>query len=108
GALNVMPVAMAANVAMVLSLVNAAFYTRSHAVRPNWTLLRPILATTVVGLIAGLILLSWLSASAKNGLGVALGVVVIGSSLLLVIQSKPRKTMSGPATLHGTSMLSGL
>lgn len=108
GALDVMPVAMSANVAMVLALVNAALYLRSTSVNPDWKLLRPILASSIAGLIGGLVLLSWLSASARNGLGILLGIVVVASSLLLVIQSKPRQTMSSPIVMHSASLLSGL
>src|SRR5690606_30219144 len=108
GALDVMPVTTAANVAMLLSLVNAALYLRANAVHPDWALLRPILASSIAGLIGGFVLLSWLSAGAKSGLGILLGIVVICSSLLLVIQSKPRQTMSSPIAMHATSLLSGL
>lgn len=108
GALKVIPVSTAANVAMILSLVNASFYLRANPIHPNWKLLRPILVSTIIGLLAGLALLSWLSSSAKSGLGIALGIVVIASSALLVMQSRPRETMSGPIARHGTSLLSGL
>src|SRR5690606_3257897 len=70
--------------------------------------LRPILAVTITSLVCGIALLSWMSAGAKHDLGILLGIVVIGSSLLLVIQSRPRKTMSSPLAHGGISVLAGL
>ena len=43
GALHLLPIADAANVAGLLSLVNGVVYLRSHPFKPRWDLLKPML-----------------------------------------------------------------
>ncbi|MEG0540528.1 MAG: sulfite exporter TauE/SafE family protein, partial [Comamonas sp.] len=74
GALHLMPIADAANVAGLLSLVNGVVYLRSHPFQPRWDMLKPILASSLIGVLGGLALLHWLSGDLVNVLRMLLGV----------------------------------
>ncbi|MBS0467943.1 MAG: sulfite exporter TauE/SafE family protein [Proteobacteria bacterium] len=108
GALRLMPIADAANVASLLSLVNGVVYLRSHPFEPRWDLLRPLLWSSVPGVVLGLALLFWLDGHALGGLRMALGLVVMACALLLLLQKRRRATSSGAAALWGAGLLSGV
>ena len=55
GALHLLPIADAANVAGLLSLVNGVVYLRSHPFKPRWDLLKPMLISSVIGVIGGVL-----------------------------------------------------
>lgn len=106
--LDVASVADAANAASVLTLVNAFTYFRAQPGVVPWQLMRPALNWGVVGVAGGLALLGWLSGSAVDWLRALLGVAILGCAVLLVLQSRPRETVSGPRTFAGIGLLSGL
>ena len=108
GALQLMPIADAANVASVLSAVNGFIYLRSHSFEPRWDLLKPMLASGVAGVGVGLALLAWLSGNTRHGLRVVLGVSIIACAVLLLARSKPRATPSPPGVLWGVGLVSGV
>ena len=106
--LEVATVADAANAASVLTLVNAFTYFRAHPGVVPWQLMRPALNWSVLGVMGGLALLGWLSGAAVDWLRVLLGVAILGCAVLLVLQSRPRATLSGPRAFAGIGLLSGL
>lgn len=108
GALSLMPIQDAANIASVLSVVNALIYLRSHPFEPRWELLRPMLASGVAGVVLGLGLLAWLSGHTLHGLRVLLGVSIIACAVLLLARSQPRATVSDPRLLWGIGLVSGV
>lgn len=108
GATQLMPIADAANVACLLSLVNGVAYLRNHPFSPQWPLLKPMLASSVLGVLGGLVLLSWLSGHALNGLRILLGLAIAGCAVALLAQKQVRAQMSGPASLWSAGLLSGL
>ena len=108
GALHLMPIADAANVAGLLSLVNGVVYLRSHPFQPQWAMLRPMLISSVIGVIGGLALLNWLSGNALSVLRLLLGVAIVGCSVALMAQKKTRSQMSGQGSLWTAGLLSGL
>lgn len=108
GALQLMPIADAANVAGLLSLVNGVAYLRSHPFDPRWDLLRPMLLSSVPGVGLGLGMLYWLSGNALSGLRMVLGVAIIACAVLLLAQKRQRTTPSGAGALWGAGLLSGL
>jgi hypothetical protein len=55
GATHLMSIADAANVACLLSVVNGVTYLRAHRQVPQWTLLKPMLVSSVIGVIAGVL-----------------------------------------------------
>lgn len=108
GALSLMPIQDAANIASVLSAVNGFLYLRSHPQAPRWDLLRPMLVSGVAGVAIGLGLLVWLSGNTLNGLRVVLGVSIIACAVLLLARSQPRATPSGTGVLWGVGLVSGV
>lgn len=112
GALEVLPIAEAANVACMLSLVNGVVYLRSHRVQPRWDVVRPLACSTVLGVLAGLWLLYWLSGSALHVLRLVLGVAIMVCAAMLLLK-KSARTRPSPRWvqwLAGTSagLLGGL
>ncbi|MPS28035.1 MAG: sulfite exporter TauE/SafE family protein [Alcaligenaceae bacterium] len=108
GAFGLMPIPEAANVASVLSLANAWAYWRYNRVTFDWPLLRPILISSLLGVLGGVALLAWLSANAVTTLRLLLGVAIIGCSILLLVQAAPRSQPSGKPALWFFGVLSGL
>ncbi|RYF77354.1 MAG: sulfite exporter TauE/SafE family protein [Comamonadaceae bacterium] len=98
----------AANAATVLSLVNAWTYLRGHPGANPWSLLRPILNGSVVGVLGGLMLLAWLSGAAMDLLRGLLGLAILVCALLFMLQTRPRAALSGRASFTGVGFLSGL
>lgn len=94
GALQLLPIADAANVACLLSLVNGVVYLRSHPFAPRWDVLKPLAVTSLVGTLLGLALLQWLSGSALNVLRMVLGAAIVLCALVLLVQKQQRPTPS--------------
>ena len=106
--LQIASVADAANAAMVLTLVNAWSYFRASKQPPPWALMRPALATSVVGVAAGVVLLGWLGGNAIAWLRGLLGVSILGCAALLVLQGAPLVRVSGRRSFAVVGLLSGL
>lgn len=98
----------AANAAMVLTLVNAFTYFRARPGVVPWQIMKPALNGSTVGVLVGLMLLSWLSGSAVVWLRGLLGVSILGCAALLVLQAKPLAKVSGPVSFALIGGLSGL
>ncbi|WP_027016944.1 TSUP family transporter [Comamonas composti] len=108
GASGLMSIADAANVACLLSIVNGVAYLRAHQAKENNPLLRPMLISSVVGVVAGVLLLQWLSGNALNVLSMLLGVAIVACALLLLLQQKVNAQVSGPLPLWIAGLASGL
>ena len=108
GALHLMPIADAANVAGLLSLVNGVVYLRSHPFQPRWDVLKPILTSSLIGVVGGLALLHWLSGDLVNVLRMLLGVTIMGCAIVLLLQKTQRATLSGPGGMAVAGALSGV
>ena len=103
-----MSIADAANVACLLSIINGVSYMRAYRFEANWTLLKPMLISSVLGVIGGVLLLHWLSGNTLNGLRMLLGVVIVLCALLLLMQKKALDKPSGPVALWFAGISSGL
>lgn len=108
GALHLMPIADAANVAGLLSLVNGVVYLRSHPFQPRWDILKPMLTTSLIGVVGGLALLHVLSGDGVRLLRLLLGVSIIACAVLLLMQKQQRATLSGTGAMWVAGGLSGL
>lgn len=93
-ALQLMPIADAANVACLLSVINGAAYLRSHPVALRWDVLKPLGITSLLGTLLGLVLLYWLSGAALGGLRMLLGATIVLCAIVLLLQKAPRATPS--------------
>ena len=108
GATQLMNIADAANVACLLSIVNGVSYLRAHRFEPNWLMLKPMLISSVIGVVGGVILLHWLSGNALNGLRMLLGLVIVLCAFLLLMQKKVQDKPSGLVALWVAGVSSGL
>ncbi|MDR6427268.1 putative membrane protein YfcA [Variovorax paradoxus] len=105
---HVASVSDTANAATVLSLINAWTYFRARPGVVPWRLMKPALNGSTVGVIAGLMLLTWLSGGAVNWLRGLLGVSILGCALLLVLQGRPQPAVSGRTSFAVIGGLSGV
>lgn len=108
GASQLMSIGDAANVASLLALVNGVVYLRSSRVPPDWSLLRPMLISSVIGVIGGMVLLHWLSGNALHGLRMLLGLAVVACAVLLLWQKAGAQRASGPVSLWVAGVASGV
>ncbi|WP_418117391.1 TSUP family transporter [Variovorax sp. 350MFTsu5.1] len=106
--LHVASVSDTANAATVLSLINAWTYFRARPGVVPWQLMKPALNGSTVGVIVGLMLLTWLSGGAVDWLRGLLGVSILGCAVLLVLQAKPLPVVSGRASFAVIGGLSGV
>ncbi|MBN9325093.1 MAG: sulfite exporter TauE/SafE family protein, partial [Delftia acidovorans] len=108
GATHLMGIGDAANVACLLSVVNGVAYLRAHRQVPQWTLLKPMLISSVIGVIGGVLLLQWLSGNALSGLRMLLGLAIVACALLLLLQKQVNAQVSGPVSLWVAGVASGV
>jgi uncharacterized membrane protein YfcA len=88
GATGLMNIADAANVACLLSIINGVSYMRAYRFEPDWAMLKPMLISSVLGVVGGVLLLHWLSGNTLNGLRMLLGLVIVLCAMLLLMQKK--------------------
>ncbi len=98
----------AANASTILTLVNAASYFRWHRLRPEWRIVRPAIGPSLVGVAAGVAMLTWLSGNAAQALRGLLGLAILACAVGLLIESKPRPTLSSPTAFAVVGAMSGL
>lgn len=108
GATGLMNIADAANVACLLSIINGISYMRAYRFEPDWAMLKPMLISSVLGVVGGVLLLHWLSGNTLNGLRMLLGLVIVLCAMLLLMQKKALDRPSGPASLWVAGVSSGL
>ncbi len=108
GATGLMNIADAANVACLLSIINGVSYMRAYRFEPDWAMLKPMLISSVLGVVGGVLLLQWLSGNTLNGLRMLLGLVIVLCAMLLLMQKKALERPSGPVALWVAGVSSGL
>lgn len=105
---KLVPVVDAANAATVLTLVNAASFFRLHRLRPEWRIIQPAILPSLIGVAAGVALLTWLSGNAVQWLRGLLGLAILACAVGLMADAKPRETPSGRLAFAFVGALSGL
>lgn len=108
GALHLLPIADAANVAGLLTLVNGIVFIRSHPFRPRWDMLKPMIISSTIGVFLGLGLLHFLTGNLVVVLRLLLGVTIIVCAVVLLRQTGKREKLSGMRAMYVASGLSGL
>lgn len=108
GLLNVAPLADIANVATVLSLVSAAVALRSSNHAVDWPMLRMTATGSVVGVVLGVFLLTWLQSNVVVLLRLLLGVTVVACALVVLFRTEPLARRSPGWTFGLFGALSGL
>ena len=94
GATDLLPLPDAVNAVMVIVLANACtflYHRRPLRFEPS---LWPAVASSVLGAVAGTLLLTWLAASAYQVLRLLLGCSIVACALLLWHASRPRQAIS--------------
>ncbi len=108
GLLQLAPVADATIAVSVVALANAAQMGRrgmSHLHAPT---LLPTLAGSLVGVVAGVMLLGWLSDRWTAALRPLLGLTIVGCAVLLMARSQPLPRPSGRPAFAVAGLLSGV
>ena len=108
GLSRAVPLTDATNVASILTLVNAAAMFGTVRPRLERRVMLPTLAASWLGVIAGVLLLGWLSDNAVVVLRLLLGVVIAGCAVVLVVAARVRETMSPAGSFAAVGLLSGL
>lgn len=112
GALQIVSIADAANIACILSIANSLLYLKKSPRQSPGKLLMPALVSSMIGLVLGYISLSWFSAHGLNTLRLILGVAIFASAIaLLLINSNARKLASQSKTIFAgflTGILGGM
>lgn len=102
------PLPDVANVAMVLSLANAAVALRTMSQSLDWAVLRATVAGSLLGVGVGVALLGWLDAGLVVVLRLLLGLVIIGCALVVLMRTRPLAQRSSRLSFGGFGFLSGV
>jgi hypothetical protein len=108
GMFDLIPIGVAANAVTLITLSQTLIYFREYPLTPEWRVIRPAIGPSVLGVVAGLALLAWLSVGALHLLKFALGFSVVGSAGLLVLKFAPKDRIDPPGSFALTGLLAGL
>lgn len=107
-AFDLVPLEEATNAISVITLIQTAAYYRSHPIQADWKLVRPAIVPSVVGVVAGVALLVWLSGSAIYLLKYVLGVTILLTAMSMLAKPVPWPAVSSTAVFRIAGLLSGL
>ncbi len=108
GLFELAPLADLTNVATTLSVMSAAPILRASRRNLDRAAYRDALAGLTVGVIAGVVLLGWLSANVVTGLRVLLGVTVCACAIAMLRPANVLPARSSAMSFRGFGFLSGL
>jgi uncharacterized membrane protein YfcA len=108
GLLSLASMTDVANVVSVLALLNALMLFRTSPPVFERRVMLPTLGTSLLGVVAGVLLLNWLSDNVVAALSLLLGVTIAGCALILVQDAAVRAQRSPGWTFAATGLLSGL
>jgi hypothetical protein len=108
GILQLAPVADLANVATVLALVNAAIALRGSAKSLDFRGFRDLTIGMSVGVLAGVLLLEWLSANVVLVLRLLLGLTVLACAAIVLMETRRLQQRSRPPAFVGWGLVAGL
>ncbi|WP_251882063.1 sulfite exporter TauE/SafE family protein [Achromobacter sp. Marseille-Q4954] len=108
GVFQLASVSEVANVVSVLSLVNAAVTLARAKPQVNWSLMRPAMASSLVGVGAGVAALAWISGSMGVLLQLLLGCTILGCAVLLIARAQPLSQVSSRGSFVFFGAISGV
>lgn len=108
GLLGVATIADVANVVGVLTLVHAVVLLRRSRPGLNARLLGPTLVASLVGVVAGGLLLQWLSSAWVAALSVLLGATIVACATLLALRGAARSHPSSLGSFVAVGAVSGV
>jgi uncharacterized membrane protein YfcA len=108
GIFQLVPMADAANACSILILINAWVYFRQQPLRSVQPMVWPTMAGGMVGVLGGVLLLTWLASNAIEWLRLLLGGVIVMCSFLLLVHAKPIAALSQRSSFLFYGGLSGV
>lgn len=108
GALQIVSIADAANIACLLSIANSLLYLKKSPRQSPGNLLMPALVSSLIGLILGYISLSWFSVHGLNTLRLILGVSILASAIALLMINSNARQLSGKKKTLAAGFLTGI
>ncbi len=108
GALQIVSIADAANIACILSIANSLLYLKKSPRQSPGALLMPALISSMVGLILGYISLSWFSVHGLNTLRLILGIAILASAIALPLINSNARKLSGQSKTLTAGFLTGI
>lgn len=108
GLLELAPLADLANVATVLALANALVALRRSGRTLDVPALRDTTLGSAVGILAGVLLVGWLSSNVTLVLRVLLGLTVVACAIVVLLQATALRERSTAASFRTWGMVSGL
>lgn len=108
GVFELMPIAVAADAATLIALIQTAFFLRQEGVGSEWKLIRPAVFAAAPGVAMGVALLYWLGETQRLVLQMLLGVVIVTAAALMLIEVRKQSSPSGSQTFRVAGLLSGI
>ncbi len=108
GLTHVASLADVTNVVSVLTLVNAIGLFRASKPQFDREVMPATLAGSLIGVLAGVLLLNWLSDNVVTGLRLLLGVTIVGCAVVLLLDAAALKTRSPVRAFAAFGLVSGV
>jgi uncharacterized membrane protein YfcA len=108
GALQIISIVDAANIACILAIANNLLYLSKSPRTSPGPLLKPMFISSMIGLVIGYVSLSWFTDNGINTLRLILGLSIFASAIaLFMINTNARKT-SGMSSTWTAGFLTGI
>ena len=108
GALQIISIADAANIACILSIANNLVYLSKSPSMSFGPLIKPMLISSMVGLVLGFISLSWFTDHGVNTLRLILGLSIFASAIALFLINTNTRKISGKYSTWTAGFLTGI
>ncbi|MDB5731934.1 MAG: hypothetical protein JWQ03_1829 [Variovorax sp.] len=108
GMLEMVPLADAANVASVLTLVQACVVLRGSRKSLDLAALRDKVLGSSVGVVAGVLLIGWLSGNVVLVLRFLLGLTILACAATMLLRAAPLRERSSRGTFRAFGLVSGV
>lgn len=108
GMLEIVPLADAANVASVLTLVQASVVLRGSRKALDLAALRDTVTGSGIGVVAGVLLIGWLSANVVLVLRVLLGLTILACAATMLVRVAPLRERSSRGSFRAFGLVSGV
>lgn len=108
GATDLLPLTTAVNASTLTGFCTAWMFLYRRRSLQIERVIVPTLIASVVGVVAGTLLLEWLAGTAYQVLRLVLGVSIVGCALSLWRAAQPLPSMSSPGTFAFTGGIGGL
>lgn len=108
GLMNIAPITDVANVCSILALVNAAMFFYTARPKFEMRVIGPTLASSLVGVVMGVLLLNWLDDSVVHILSLLLGVTIVACAAMLANNGAALAERSPTSSFVAVGALAGV